>query len=100
MTIAPPTFVFMTCRPGAEPALKQEVLRTQPGWRSAFSRPGFVTFKLSEAEPCEAARLAAMHWTFARAHGISLGRVTGTTTAELVGQLWQLDGVVALAADN
>ena len=38
-------FVFMTCRGGAESALKQEVARVEPEWRPSFSRPGFLTFK-------------------------------------------------------
>ena len=38
-------FVFMTCRAGAESALKQEVARVEPAWRPSFSRPGFLTFK-------------------------------------------------------
>ena len=33
------------------------------------------------------------HWTFARTHGISLGRITGTQLGEMVQQVWQVPGV-------
>lgn len=38
-------FVYATCLPGLEPALKLEVARTRPELRFAYSRPGLVTFK-------------------------------------------------------
>jgi 23S rRNA (cytidine2498-2'-O)-methyltransferase len=38
-------FVFATCLPGTEPAVKLEVARTRPELRFAYSRPGLVTFK-------------------------------------------------------
>jgi 23S rRNA (cytidine2498-2'-O)-methyltransferase len=38
-------FVFATCLPGVEPALKIELARTRPELRLAYSRPGLVTFK-------------------------------------------------------
>ena len=41
-------FLFTTCQHGAEGVLKTEVLRTFPDFRLAFSRPGFLTFKISE----------------------------------------------------
>jgi 23S rRNA (cytidine2498-2'-O)-methyltransferase len=45
-----PRFYFATCQAGAEKAVKAEVLAERPELRFAFSRPGFVTFKESEAE--------------------------------------------------
>jgi 23S rRNA (cytidine2498-2'-O)-methyltransferase len=95
-----PQFVFMSCRPGAEPALKQELARTEPTWRLAFSRPGFVTFKVADSQPLDDPQLAARSWTFARAHGISLGRITGTQLDEIARQVWQLDTVAALPAET
>src|SRR3990170_1262181 len=85
-----PQFVFMTCRPGAESALKQEVARTEPAWRLAFSRPGFVTFKLASTETIDDRQLAARSWVLARTHGISLGKVTGDELATLARQVWEL----------
>jgi 23S rRNA (cytidine2498-2'-O)-methyltransferase len=42
-------FVFATCLPGIEPAVKLEVARTRPELRFAYSRPGLVTFKSPRA---------------------------------------------------
>jgi 23S rRNA (cytidine2498-2'-O)-methyltransferase len=90
-------FVFMSCRPCAEGALKREVAHSEPTWRLAFSRPGFVTFKLPAEQPAIVRTLAERHWTFAHTHGVSLGQVTGNQLAALVEQAWKLDGVDALA---
>jgi 23S rRNA (cytidine2498-2'-O)-methyltransferase len=38
-------FVFATCLPGLEPALKLDVARARPELRLSYSRPGLVTFK-------------------------------------------------------
>ncbi|HEY4234916.1 MAG TPA: SAM-dependent methyltransferase [Lacipirellulaceae bacterium] len=95
-----PQFVFMTCRPGAEPALKQELTRTESTWRLSFSRPGFVTFKVPDSEQLDDAQLAARNWTFARTHGISLGRVTGQQMGEIAQQMWQLAAVAAMPLEN
>jgi 23S rRNA (cytidine2498-2'-O)-methyltransferase len=38
-------FVFATCLPGVEPAIKLDVARARPELRFAYSRPGLVTFK-------------------------------------------------------
>jgi 23S rRNA (cytidine2498-2'-O)-methyltransferase len=86
-------FVFLTCRRGAEGALKQEIARGESAWRLAYSRPGFLTFKLPAEQAVNARQLAERHWTFAHAHGLSLGRVTGTQLAPLVQQVWGLEGV-------
>jgi 23S rRNA (cytidine2498-2'-O)-methyltransferase len=93
-------FVFMTCRPGAEGALKQEVARAEPTWRLAFSRPGFLTFKHVGDSPLVDFGLAERRWTLAHAHGLSLGRITGTQLRELAQQVWNHPGVAALAADE
>lgn len=90
-------FVFMTCRAGAEGALKQEVACVEPDWRLAFSRPGFMTFKNGGERTIDARQLAERHWVLAHAHGISLGHVKGSQLAQLVEQVWQHPGVAALA---
>jgi 23S rRNA (cytidine2498-2'-O)-methyltransferase len=97
MSSAAPQFVFMTCRPGAERALKSEVARTQPTWRFAFSRPGFVTFKLDVGARLDGRELAERRWTFAHSHGVSLGRLAGDQLNELVEQVWMHPGVAELA---
>jgi 23S rRNA (cytidine2498-2'-O)-methyltransferase len=42
-------FVFATCLPGIEPALKLDVARARPELRLSYSRPGLVTFKSTRA---------------------------------------------------
>ncbi len=91
-------FVFMTCRAGAEGALKQEVARAMPAWHVSFSRPGFLTFKHTGDRPLDERQLAERSWTFAHAHGISLGKVCGDRLSQLVEQLWKNDGVVKLVS--
>jgi 23S rRNA (cytidine2498-2'-O)-methyltransferase len=92
MSYAPSPFVFMTCRPGADAALKQEIARTEPEWRLAYSRPGFATFKRVDAEPIDDRALAERNWVFARTQGISLGKATGDAMSSLARQVWQLAG--------
>lgn len=62
-------FVFTICRAGAELALKAEVARLYPGWRFAYSRPGFVTFRTDVPVAAD----FPFGFVFARAAGISLG---------------------------
>jgi 23S rRNA (cytidine2498-2'-O)-methyltransferase len=100
MSDVAPQFVFMSCRPGAEGVLKQEIARTEPTWRLAFSRPGFVTFKPADSQPIDDAQLAAQSWTFARTHGISLGKCVAMQVGEMAQHVWQLAGVAALAEDS
>src|ERR1700754_4171813 len=83
-------FLFMTCRAGAEGALKREVARAMPAWRPAYSRPGFVTFKCGDESPLSDRSLAALHWTFAYTCGVSLGKLVGEQLAEMVAQAWEL----------
>lgn len=75
-----PQFLFTTCQVGAERVLKAEMARLWPDFRPAFSRPGYVTFKLppnhqlrDDFNPQAA---------FARSHGFSLGKI-GAETDEL-----------------
>jgi 23S rRNA (cytidine2498-2'-O)-methyltransferase len=72
-------FIFAACQVGSEALLKQEIARRYPAFRFAFSRPGFCTFRVADAVGHEP-RITA---TFARASGISLGRVNGANDSEL-----------------
>jgi 23S rRNA (cytidine2498-2'-O)-methyltransferase len=90
-------FVFMTCRAGAESAVKDEVARVEPQWRLSFSRPGFLTFKTPANEPLAGKQLAERNWTYAHAHGISLGKVTGQTLEHLAAEVWRQEAVAKLA---
>ncbi|MCA9223440.1 MAG: hypothetical protein KDA71_24165 [Planctomycetales bacterium] len=81
-------FLFVCCQAGAEQALKDELARNRPELRFAYSRPGFVTFKL----PPESAAgdYAELPSVFARTHGFSLGKVQGFDAAKLAEQAWEL----------
>lgn len=83
-----PHFLFVVCQVGAEQALKGELALTWPDFRLAFSRPGFLTFKL----PSEL-QLAAdfdLRSVFARTYGFSLGRVEGPSAERLAIEAWKL----------
>ena len=81
-------FLFVCCQAGAEQALKDELARNRPELRFAYSRPGFVTFKL----PPESAAgdYAELPSVFARTHGFSPGKVQGFDAAKLAEQAWEL----------
>lgn len=98
MPSSDPQFLFMTCRPGAENALKAEIARREPALHPAFSRPGFLTFKHTGDRPWDDRQLAARQWVFARTHGISLGRTTGTKLSQMADELWRQESVAQLLA--
>lgn len=87
---SPPSFIFITCQVGAEGAVKQELAREWPALRFAYSRPGYLTFKLPEGIPFPAD--FDLRSTFARAYGLSLGKAEGATPAERAESVWQLIG--------
>jgi len=85
-----PRFLFVTCQIGAERAVKAELARRWPEFRFAYSRPGFLTFKLPDHH-----RLSArfdLESVFARAYGFSLGKVLGTSLDELACGVWKVYG--------
>ncbi len=88
--MSPPNFIFVTCQVGAEPAVKAELARRWPAFRFAFSRPGFLTFKLptGAALPDD----FDLHSVFARAHGFSLGKTAAADDAARAEEVWQLAG--------
>jgi 23S rRNA (cytidine2498-2'-O)-methyltransferase len=95
-TLAAPEFLLTTCQQGAEAALKREVGRMWPGFRLAYSRPGFVTFKLPPEQ-----RVAAdfdLQSVFARAYAFSLGKVTADDSAKLAAAAWRLAGDIPVEA--
>ncbi|MBI3542172.1 MAG: hypothetical protein HY075_02715 [Deltaproteobacteria bacterium] len=73
-------FIFITCQAGAESVLKHEVSREWPTFKLAYSRPGFITFKV--APDADVGPGFDLRCVFARAYGISLGKAEGSTTAE------------------
>ncbi len=88
-----PQFVFAACQHGAEAALKRELAVRAPELRPAFSRPGFVTFKLPA--PCETPETFTLPSSFARTFGFSLGSVKGDHLRDLASQAWTLPEVTA-----
>src|SRR5687767_2650896 len=99
---AEPSFLFVTCQVGAEAAVKAEMARLAPDSRFAFSRPGFLIFRLplgqmgsgvffaspspdtlSERTSRRPQRDSPPVPVFARAWGISLGKAEGSTGDEL-----------------
>lgn len=80
-------FLFVTCQIGAEKAVKAEIAQRWAGFRFAFSRPGFLTFKLLPAHGLKDD--FDLKSVFARAYGLSLGSVEGKVQDELVAGVWQ-----------
>lgn len=85
-----PRFLFVTCQIGAERAVKQELAQRWPALRFAFSRPGFLTFRLPDDH--HLADDFDLKSVFARAHGFSLGKVTGGDVDELACSAWETFG--------
>ncbi len=94
----PPQFIFTVCQRGAEQVLKQEIAARLADARLAFSRPGFVTFKLGE--PCQQPEQFQLPSTFARAYGFSLGKLVGSKTGELAAQVWETPAIKQLVASE
>ena len=85
-----PRFLFVTCQVGAERAVKGELARLWPGFHVAYSRPGFLTFKL----PADAALPADFELgsVFARAYGFSLGPAAGEDGQSRARAVWGVYG--------
>ncbi len=79
-------FLFTVCQVGAEAALKQEVARRQPSLRFAFSRAGFVTFRLPDAVSSDGG--FGLTSVFARTWGWSLGKARGPGAEQLARAFW------------
>lgn len=85
-----PTFLFATCQIGAEHAVKHEVQRRWPDVHPAYARPGLLTFKVPPDHPIrDDFDLGSV---FARAWGISLGKVPGSRREDQARAVWQLLG--------
>ncbi len=82
-----PRFLFASCQVGAEATVKAEVEANWPGLRGAFSRPGFVTFKVApDVQMAEGVELQSV---FARTYGWCQGSLKGNQAQELAEQFWQ-----------
>lgn len=81
----PANFIFATCQAGAEAALRKEIPENHPELKLAFSRPGFVTFKV-DAENRLPDRYT-LKSTLARTSGWSLGRTESENSADIVASI-------------
>lgn len=85
MPLDRPEFIYVVCQHGAEGALKVELGREHPELRLAFSRPGFVTFKVT-SELGFPERFA-LRSTIARTYGWSLGKISGDDANQLAAEV-------------
>lgn len=86
----PPSFLFVTCQVGAERAVKGELARNWPAFRFAYSRPGFLTFKLPAGHGL--ADDFNLRSVFARSYGFSLGKTRAASDEERVADAARLAG--------
>lgn len=85
-----PPFLFVTCQVGAERAVKSELARLWPDFRLAYSRPGFLTFKLPTGH--ELPDDFNLRSVFARSYGFSLGKTRADGDLARVHQIAELAG--------
>jgi 23S rRNA (cytidine2498-2'-O)-methyltransferase len=84
------SFLFITCQVGADNAVKAEISLRWPNFRFAYSRPGFLTFRLPEQQYLTPDfNLGSV---FARAFGFSLGKVASEDPALAAKAAWELLG--------
>lgn len=81
----PARFIFVVCQHGAESAAKQEILSAYPELRFAFSRPGFLTFKLDPSSTLP--EKFSLKSTLARTYGWSLGHAQADDANALVAEI-------------
>ncbi|MEZ6124257.1 MAG: hypothetical protein R3C49_13940 [Planctomycetaceae bacterium] len=77
----PVPFLFVGCQVGVEKTLKQELLTKYPGLRFAFSRPGFMTFKVTD--PAIRPGEFRPSSVFARVFGWTVDKVTAESADDL-----------------
>lgn len=83
-----PGFLLVTCQIGAERAVKRELARRRPDCHLAYSRPGFLTFKLPPEHHLEPD--IDLDLVFARACALSLGKVTGGDLEAMARRVWEV----------
>jgi 23S rRNA (cytidine2498-2'-O)-methyltransferase len=86
----PPSFLYATCQVGAERALKAELARDWPALHFAYSRGGFLTFKLPEGHKLQDD--LDLKSVFARTHGYSLGKAVGGSLDLAAAEVWKIAG--------
>jgi 23S rRNA (cytidine2498-2'-O)-methyltransferase len=91
-----PLFVMMLCRHGAEAAIKQAFAQTLPEARFAYSRPGFLTFRI--AENADDAPVFEPPSPLIRAWAYSAGKATAASEAERAAEVWRIAADYAVDA--
>ena len=89
--ITGPSFVFLACHPSVTQWCRKEISALRPGWLPAFSRPGFLTYKVLD-------RLAGrfeLPGTFVRTFGHSLTQIRSTVDRELISGIQQAIDLIA-----
>ncbi len=82
---APAPFIFVICQNGAESATKLEIMNNHPNLNLAFSRPGFITFKVSSETPLP--QRFTLKSALARTYGWSLGKCTSQDASSMVAEI-------------
>lgn len=85
-----PSFIFVTCQVGAERAVKMEFASEWPDWRFAYSRPGFLTYRLPDGMML--APELELRCALVRAAGLQVGKVTEGDLATRAQHVWELAG--------
>lgn len=79
------SFIYVICQNGAESAAKLEILTAHPNLRLAFSRPGFITFKVDADNPLP--QKFSLKSTLARTYGWSLGKLKNEDANQMVAEI-------------
>lgn len=85
-------FLFVCCQNGAEKTCKQELLNLYSGLRFAFSRPGFLTFKIADENIRPG--IFQLESTFARVWGWSVGKAKNDEPKGLVAAVAEIIAAV------
>lgn len=79
-------FLFVVCQVGVEPLCKTRMAEQYPELRFAFSRPGFLTFKLPEGVKADSFDIQN---AFVRTWGASEGRLEGDILPQAAKLFWE-----------
>jgi 23S rRNA (cytidine2498-2'-O)-methyltransferase len=88
--LQPTQFIFVICQNGAETAAKLEIISAHPNLKLAFSRPGFITFKVDPDDPLPLR--FTLRSTLARTYGWSVGKIKGEIAGDLVASISEIPG--------
>ena len=77
--LLPNNFLFTTCSPGMEKAIKADFSVSSPEYRFSFSRPGLITWKNMQGEVLPSLSITS---PLVRSYGVSIGQVE--SPAEIV----------------